>query len=201
MKQRLFFYLVGIFIMGLGVALTIKADLGVGAWDALNVGLENTFGLTIGKWVIIVGVVLLFVNAIIVKGRPKFLAAITFVLIGFSIDFWMLQVFDKLIPDLLVTKFVILSFGIFMLAMGVAMYLQAEFPVNPIDNLMLSLHERFHFSLMKSRLIGELSALLIAFLLHGPIGIGTIIIALTVGPLIQLCNASFETLFTKKNFG
>ncbi|MED4460968.1 YczE/YyaS/YitT family protein [Metabacillus fastidiosus] len=201
MKQRLFFYLVGIFIMGLGVALTIKADLGVGAWDALNVGLENTFGLTIGKWVIIVGVVLLFVNAIIVKGRPKFLAAITFVLIGFSIDFWMLQVFDELIPDSLATKFVILSFGIFMLAMGVAMYLQAEFPVNPIDNLMLSLHERFHFSLMKSRLIGELSALLIAFLLHGPIGIGTIIIALTVGPLIQLCNASFETLFTKKNFG
>ncbi|MED4401901.1 YitT family protein [Metabacillus fastidiosus] len=201
MKQRLFFYLVGIFIMGLGVALTIKADLGVGAWDALNVGLENTFGLTIGKWVIIVGVVLLFVNAIIVKGKPKFLAAITFVLIGFSIDFWMLQVFDELIPDSLATKFVILSFGIFMLAMGVAMYLQAEFPVNPIDNLMLSLHERFHFSLMKSRLIGELSALLIAFLLHGPIGIGTIIIALTVGPLIQLCNASFETLFTKKNFG
>ncbi|MEC2075326.1 YczE/YyaS/YitT family protein [Metabacillus fastidiosus] len=201
MKQRLFFYLVGIFIMGLGVALTIKANLGVGAWDALNVGLENTFGLTIGKWVIIVGVVLLFVNAIIVKGRPKFFAAITFVLIGFSIDFWMLQVFDELIPDSLATKFVILSFGIFMLAMGVAMYLQAEFPVNPIDNLMLSLHERFHFSLMKSRLIGELSALLIAFLLHGPIGIGTIIIALTVGPLIQLCNASFETLFTKKNFG
>ena len=73
--RSLFFFL-GIFILTFGICLTIKAELGVGAWDALNVALTEWIGLTIGTWVIIDGAVLLFVNAILLKKKTRTFSAI-----------------------------------------------------------------------------------------------------------------------------
>ncbi|PGT79086.1 YitT family protein [Bacillus sp. AFS040349] len=188
MKIRILFYLIGLFLMGFGVTLTIKADLGAGAWDALNVGLSNVIGLTVGSWVIIIGVILIFINALIVRGKPKLLAVVTILLIGFSVDFWLIVVMNKVHLSTLVLQVISLIAGIILIAIGVAMYLQTKFPANPIDQLMISLHERFHLNFMIAKTIGEVTALILAFILQGPIGIGTIIITFLIGPMIQWLN-------------
>jgi uncharacterized protein len=188
MKIKILFYLIGLFLMGFGVTLTIKADLGAGAWDALNVGLSNVIGLTVGSWVIIIGVILIFINALIVRGKPKFLAVVTILLIGFSVDFWLIVVMNKVQLSTLVLQVISLISGIMLIAVGVAMYLQTKFPANPIDQLMISLHERFHLNFMIAKTIGEVTALILAFILQGPIGIGTIIITFLIGPMIQWLN-------------
>ncbi|MCM3442658.1 YitT family protein [Metabacillus halosaccharovorans] len=186
MKIRVFFYLIGLFFMGLGVTFTIKANLGAGAWDALNVGLSKVIGLTVGSWVFVIGVILMFINAFITKGRPKFLAIITILLIGFFVDFWMLVVFKNMFLDGMLKQVVSLLLGIFFIALGVSMYLQTKFPANPIDQLMISLHERFSLNFMVAKTIGEVVALILAFIFQGPIGIGTIIITFLIGPIIQM---------------
>ena len=188
MKIRILFYLIGLFLMGFGVTLTIKADLGAGAWDALNVGLSNKIGLTVGSWVIIIGIVLMFLNAFIVNGKPKLLALVTILLIGFSVDFWLMAVMGNFQYELIIHKVLSLIGGIVFIAIGVAMYLQTKFPANPIDQLMISLHERFQLNFMVAKTIGEVSALILAFFLQGPIGIGTIIITFLIGPIIQYIN-------------
>jgi uncharacterized protein len=91
---RFLFFIIGLFIMTFGVCLTIKADLGAGAWDALNVALTEKIGFTIGTWVMVAGAVLIIVNAFLLKKRPDILAVITFVFIGSLIDFWMKTTFD-----------------------------------------------------------------------------------------------------------
>jgi uncharacterized membrane protein YczE len=188
MKIRILFYVIGLFLIGFGVTLTIKADLGAGAWDALNVGLSNAFGLTVGSWVIIIGIILMFLNAFIVKGRPKFFSLITILFIGFSVDFWLVFLLKNVEFDLFLHQVLSLIGGILILAVGVAMYLQTHFAVNPIDQLMISLNERFRLSYMTAKTIGELSALILAFALQGPIGIGTLIITFFIGPIIELIN-------------
>ncbi|MFC0272887.1 YitT family protein [Metabacillus herbersteinensis] len=197
MKIRLLFYMVGLFFIGFGATLTIKADIGAGAWDALNVGLAESFGLTVGSWVILIGLTLIFVNAFISKHRPIYFAVITIVLIGFSVDFWLLFIFKNLVLDSLSMKFLVLVVGILAIAVGVAMYLQTKFPANPIDQLMIVLHERFSIKLMTAKTIGELSALLFAFLLKGPIGVGTILITFSIGPLIQLFHVPVAKLLER----
>lgn len=188
MKIRIVFYLIGLFLMGFGVTLTIKADLGAGAWDALNVGLSNVIGLTVGSWVIIIGVILIFINALIVRGKPKFLAVVTILLIGFSVDFWLIVVMSNVHLSTLLLQVISLIAGIILISIGVAMYLQTKFPANPIDQLMISLHERFHLNFMIAKTIGEVTALILAFILQGPIGVGTIIITFLIGPIIQWIN-------------
>src|SRR3954447_26499573 len=89
---RTLFFIIGLFIMTFGVCLTIKAELGAGAWDALNVALTEWVGLTIGAWVIIEGAVLIIVNALLLKKRPEILSLLTIILVGSSVDFWILIV-------------------------------------------------------------------------------------------------------------
>lgn len=193
-KVRMLFYLVGLIILSMGVSLTIKSDMGAGPWDALNVGLSNTFGLTVGNWVIIVGLILIVLNGFLLKERPDFLAIFTIVIVGFFIDFWLGYVFDNLNPENLVTKLIILFLGLIFLAFGIATYLQSKYPLIPIDRFMLSIQFRLKVNLMVAKTLGELTALVLALIFKGPIGIGTLIIALSVGPFIQIFAPRLERL-------
>lgn len=189
MKYRLAFYVIGLFVLSFGVTLTIHADLGAGAWDALNVGLTDQIGLTVGSWIFIVGILVILLNALIMKEAPKILGVFTILLVGFFVDFWMLYVFHDFSLQNMIYKVTILFTGIITIAIGVSIYLQTSFPANPIDQLMITLQKRFGLSLMAAKTIGEVGALVLALLFAGPIGLGTIIITFAIGPLIQVCNA------------
>jgi len=182
---RTLFFIVGLFILSFGVSLTIKADLGAGAWDALNVGLEHGVGLTVGTWVIIVGMILIVSNALLAKERPDFLALITVTILGPMIDFW-LQVF---MADWVFTSFLaqlgVLIMGVVFVSLGIATYIQPKLPLIPIDNFMVSIQKRFNLQITKAKTITEAFALLMAFLFGGPIGIGTVVILFMLGPTIQ----------------
>jgi uncharacterized protein len=194
---RFIFFITGLFIMTFGVCLTIKADLGVGAWDALNVALTEMVGLTIGTWVMIDGAVLIFVNALLLKRRPEFLSLLTIIIIGSLVDFWILIVFKSWVVSGFIIQLVTLVLGLFIIGVGAAIYLQAKFPASPIDSFMLAIKERFRVNLMAAKTIGELTALVPALFLRGPIGFGTIIITFLIGPFIQICFPYFEKLLKR----
>lgn len=192
---RILFYLIGLLILCLGITFAIESGLGAGAWDALAVGEFRTIGLTVGKWVIINNAIILLINAILQKKRPDWLAAITFTLIGLFIDFWLKLKLEDLFSGSIVTRYVQLILAILFMTFGIAIYLQAKFPLSPIDNLMISLNIRFGVSIAIAKTIGEVFALVIAFLLHGSIGIGTILITFTIGPLLQWFKKPIEKLY------
>ncbi|MED3624870.1 YczE/YyaS/YitT family protein [Neobacillus thermocopriae] len=189
---RLAFYCIGLFIMTFGVCMTIKADLGAGAWDALNVALTDHLGLSIGRWVMIDGAILVFINALLVKRKPDLLSFLTIIVIGFMVDFWMYMIFESWQIQPFIIKLITLISGILIIGMGISCYLQAKYPQSPIDNFMLALKERFHISIGMAKTIGELTAFIPALLLKGPIGIGTIIITFAIGPSIQLFFPFFD---------
>ncbi|KMJ57682.1 hypothetical protein AB685_15950 [Bacillus sp. LL01] len=194
---RALFYLIGLFVLSFGISLTIKSDLGAGAWDALNVGLFTSFGLTVGSWVFIVGIILIAVNAWLHKSKPDYLAVITIFLVGVFIDFWLIQVFGAWFPVGMVLRFVVLLAGMVIMAVGISAYLQAKFPVIPIDNLMLGIQNRLKVKMMTAKTIGEVCALVFALIFKGPIGIGTFIITFGIGPLIQIFYPRLENLYRK----
>lgn len=194
---RVLFFIIGLTVLSFGVSMTIKAGLGTGAWDALNVGLSETVGLTPGSWVVIVGIILIFVNAALVKRRPDVAAVITLLITGVLIDFWILRVFDELVVTGYVKQTVIFLLGMVTLSLGLAIYLQAKLPLIPIDNFMMALRERFGLNLMVAKTLGEVIALSAAFIFKGPIGIGTLVVTFAIGPLIQFFFPFFEKLLNK----
>ncbi|MCA1022334.1 membrane protein [Halobacillus litoralis] len=192
-----FFYLAGLIVIAMGVTLTIKSNLGAGAWDAVNVGLTEQIGLTIGTWVMVIGGFLIVTNAWIAKEKPDLPAVITILVLGKFIDFWMLQVFDHLVFQAFFMKLMTLILGIVIIAIGVSLYLQPKFSLNPVDGFMVALQKRFGFSITKAKTLTESFALVLALVLGGPIGIGTIVILLGIGPCIQFFDSKANYMMNK----
>lgn len=196
-RKRILFYVIGLIILAFGISLTIKADIGAGAWDALNVGLSQTIGLTVGIWVFLVGFIVLFVNGILLKKMPDFLSLVTIFIIGMFIDFWLLVVLVNWVPEGFGWKFLVLLCGLIIASAGIAIYLQAAFPLSPLDHLMIAISTRFNVRVGVAKTIGELTGLVLAFVFHGPIGVGTILVTLLIGPFIQWFFPKFERLMKK----
>jgi uncharacterized membrane protein YczE len=194
---RFLFFMIGIAILTFGASLTLKASLGAGPWDALAAGQAKASGFTVGTWVIINGLVLLFINAYLMQKQPQYFAIITFFLIGTMIDFWLLKVLKEYNPQDLVHRASVLMLGIVLIAIGVTMYLHSHFPINPIDHFMVAIHTKFGVSLMAAKTMAEMFALVFAILLKGPIGIGTLIVAFTIGPIIQFFYGPVERFMHK----
>ena len=201
MKRRFMFFTIGLFILTMGVALIIKSGLGASAWDALAVGESNMFGFTVGTAVFINGIVLIGLNALIMKKKPDVLAAGSILVIGMLIDFWLLVVFNNYAPEMLMNQLFALASGILTMGLGIAIYLQAKFPASPMDTLMVAIHTRFGLNLRNSRIISEGFALSLAFLFRGDIGIGTIIVTLLLGFVVQYSFPLFEQLYQRKPMG
>ncbi|WP_226038230.1 YczE/YyaS/YitT family protein [Aquibacillus saliphilus] len=192
---RALMYIIGLIILSLGVTLTIKSDMGIGAWDALNVGL-STIMFTVGTWVILVGIILIIINSILLKHKPDLYALITIFVVGFGVDFWLI-VFKNFNPQNFGLKILIFSLGMFLLALGISVYLQAKFAPVPIDNLMIAIHTRFGVRMSVAKTIGELIALTFALIFKGPIGIGTILVTFLIGPIIHVLHPRIEKIFAR----
>ncbi|PGY15779.1 membrane protein [Bacillus sp. AFS031507] len=137
---RFLFFIFGLAMMTFGVCMTIEvADIGVGAWDALNVILTEKVGLSVGKWVMIDGAVLVIVVSLLLKKRPDLLSLLTIIIIGSLVDFWLGTVFELFEVNELMGKIGMLLMGILIIGFGASIYIQAKFPQSPIDNFMLAI--------------------------------------------------------------
>ncbi|WP_209124194.1 YitT family protein [Alkalihalobacillus sp. BA299] len=184
--RRSLSYVIGLFILAVGITFTIISNLGAGAWDALSVGLSARFGWTVGTWVILIGVILIIINALLAWARPEIHSLITVILLGYFIDFWLLIVFQDIRLTELPIQAAVLLLGVTIMGLGIATYLQADFAIIPIDRLMLNLKRLFRLRLMGAKTLAEIIALIAALFIGGPIGIGTIVVTLSIGPLIQV---------------
>ncbi|MBM7552068.1 YczE/YyaS/YitT family protein [Thalassobacillus pellis] len=180
------FYVTGLIFLSFGISLMILADLGVGPWDAFFVGLKLNLGLTVGTWMFIGGFILILINAFLLDKKPDFSAIITIFMIGIFIDFWLLIVFADINELLLPMRISLLLGGIVIIASGISLYLQANYARNPIDNLMMAVQFRTGKSLSFSKTVIEVSIMIVAIIIGGPIGVGTVIVAFAIGPLIQM---------------
>ena len=194
---RSIFYSIGLLILSFGATLTIKANLGAGPWDALNVGLSQLIGLTIGSWIVIIGILLIFINAYLMRKKPELLSLFTVFILGFFVDFWMAHLLHHFNYFYFFNQLILLIVGLLIVGLGIALYLQASFPLNPIDHFMVSVQKKFGLNIMAAKLIGEVLALVFALLVNGPIGVGTVIIAFGIGPAIQFFHPYCHSIMNK----
>ena len=86
MPLRIGFFLVGLLIMGLGISLIAISNFGNGSWDAVNIGLSEKTGLSIGLCMNIVAIIQIIIGSIINKEFPNLATMITSICLGAFID-------------------------------------------------------------------------------------------------------------------
>ena len=172
----------GFAIFGLSIALLIRANLGTSPWVMLTVALSQMFGLSTGTLTVIIGFAVLMVVIVLREGIGwGTLGNILF--IGPWIDLSLRFIPSEI--DVLLIQFVMLIISALLMGLASAMYIGVNAGAGPRDSLMLALTRTSGWSLRRARATIELVVLFVGWALGGPIGIGTIVFALIIGPSVQ----------------
>lgn len=189
------FYVIGLIVLALGISMTIKGyRLGVGPWDVFHIGLQQNLGLTIGSWSIISGLVIVVVTAYYLKKWPQLGTWLNMVLLGLFIDF-----FNWIIPDFesLSAQTIIFVLGVIVMSYGVGLYVSPNMGAGPRDSLMLIFVEKFGISIKVVRTAIEVIVAILGWILGGPVGIGTVVIALFIGQFVHFTLPQSRKLLMK----
>lgn len=188
MVRRLVQLYVGLHLYGLGCALEVRGNLGLDPWDAFHQGVSRHSGLAIGTIVIIVGAAVLLLWWPL-RQWPGLGTVSNVVFVGLAMN-WALA----LIPyeSSLWVRIPELGGGILLLGVATGMYIGAAFGPGPRDGLMTGLARRTGRSIRLVRTGLELTVLASGWLLGGTVGIGTVLFALTIGPLVHVFMPIFE---------
>ncbi|EHJ01230.1 protein of unknown function DUF161 [Clostridium sp. DL-VIII] len=186
LKNRIIIFVLGIIILTLGVSLTIKANLGAGSWDSVNVGLSNKFSLSVGSFGFIIAIIMTIIAGGLRKGRFNFYTLATAFVLSSCTDFWLIVVSKIQFNNGLIERLVCLLIGILILSVGLAIYLTPNLAPNSIDDCMMAFRQRFNLSVGVAKFLVDVLGIIIALIVSGPIGIGTIAITFSVGPLVNI---------------
>jgi uncharacterized membrane protein YczE len=189
MPRRIAQLLVGLFLYGAGCALTVEAGLGVDPWTVFAEGLSMRTGIGIGWITNIVGffVLLLWIP---LRQKPGVGTIANILLVGTS-----MQLVLDVIPPVtgFVAQLATLLGGILLVALASGLYIGARFGPGPRDGLMTGLNARLGWPIWLCRALVELSVLLVGWVLGGTVGIGTVLFAVLIGPLVHVALPLFDT--------
>ncbi|WP_240449875.1 YitT family protein [Streptomyces sp. S1] len=172
---------VGLTLYGVSSALLVRGSLGLEPWGVLHQGLAEKTGLTIGVVSIVVGAVVLLLW-IPIRQRPGLGTVSNVFVIGLAMDGTLALVPES---DGLAVRVPLLVLGIVLNGVATGLYIAARFGPGPRDGLMTGLHRLTGRSIRLVRTALEVAVVATGFLLGGSVGIGTVLYALSIGPLAQ----------------
>lgn len=180
--------LAGLILFGIGIACMAEADMGLGPWEVFHQGIARQTGLALGTVSILVGIPILLAWFPLGE-RPGVGTVLNILLIGTSTN-----VALGMIPPVVgqPQQLLLMLAGVVTIAAGSGLYLASDLGPGPRDGLMTGLHFRFGWSIRRARTAVELTVLLLGFLAGGTIGLGTIVFALAIGPLVQVALRVFD---------
>ena len=180
---------VGLLLYGLGCALEVRGNLGLDPWDVFHQGLSRHLHIAIGTVVIIVGAAVLVLWWPL-RQWPGLGTLSNVVFVGLSMN-WSLA----LIPysGRLWARIPEMCGGVLLLGVAAGMYIGAAFGPGPRDGLMTGFARRTKRSIRLVRTLLEVTVLAAGWALGGTVGVGTVLFAVSIGPLAQLFLPIFDT--------
>jgi uncharacterized membrane protein YczE len=180
--RRLVQLFAGLTLYGWSMAMLVRSELGLDPWDVFHDGVSRWTGLSFGTVVILVGLAVLALW-IPLRQWPGLGTVANAVVIGLVTDLG-LAVLST--PDSLLARGGLLVGGVVLNGLAGGMYIGSQFGAGPRDGLMTGLVRRTGRSIRLVRTSLEITVLALGWLLGGVVGVGTVLYALAIGPLVQL---------------
>ena len=189
MVRRVLQLLIGLVLYGAGCALTVEAGLGVDPWTVFAQGLSIHTGIGIGWVTNIVGFLVLLLW-IPLHQKPGIGTVANILLVGTSMQvvLWLLAPVTGL-----TLQIGVLLGGILLVAVASGLYIGARFGPGPRDGLMTGLHARLGWPIWVCRALVEVAVLALGWLLGGTVGIGTVLFAALIAPLVHIALPLLDT--------
>lgn len=184
--RRTLVSLIGLMLCGVGVALFLWTGLGVDPASVFELGIGKVFHISYGTSAAVINVVILIVVFFIDKSYINISSILAIFGIGYTADIVsdLLQNLNFRMSNLGI-KLIFVLIGLTIMAFGIATYIRADLGVGAIDLISEIISEKVKLQYRIVRIVGDISFVVIGFLLGGTFGIGTIVAAFMTGPVVQ----------------
>lgn len=182
--KGLVLYLVGVVFMPLGVVFTINAHLGAGGYDALNFAIADRLNIDVSYSIYLTAGLVVLITAAIRRQFPRLTTFVTSFFLGLTTNMWK-SLCSTIQSDVLWIQILIFIFGLIIIAFAVAAYILSKFPTNPTDDFVVALTEK-KWPVRYAKMFLDGICVVLAFILGGEIGFGTILCTLGLGPIIDV---------------
>jgi len=184
--SRVAWLVTGLFLCACGIVLFLESELGLPPWDVLHQGLAEQLGISFGAANVIVSVVVLLL-AWRLKANIGLGTLLNATLIGtFVIGLTAIDAVDALSEESLGVRIGLIAVALVCFGVGSAFYICASLGAGPRDSLMLVTSRGLGIRVGTARTGLELAALGVGFLLGGTVGVGTLVFAVGIGPVVEV---------------
>jgi len=177
--------ILGLFTYAMGVYLTLQASIGLGPWEVLAMGIAGKFGLIFGNATLGVSAVILVMD-VLMKERIGIGTVLNTIICSKAVDLynWL-----ELVPkqENLAASIAVMIAGMFTVALGQLIYISTGLGCGPRDSFVIGVGKRLNkwpIGLVQNTVL--MAALLIGWLLGGPVGLGTLLSVVGLGATMQL---------------
>lgn len=171
--------LLGLVLFGIGIALMVAADLGLGPWDVFHKAVSDLTGINIGRILILTSLAVM-VGFVALGERMGLGTVLNTFVIGLTLDRFLPLLGT---PSAMWWRIVLMVSGPIVIAIGSGFYIGAGLGPGPRDGLMTGLARR-GISVGKARTVIEVVVLAVGLILGGSFGIGTLWFTLGIGPMV-----------------
>lgn len=210
LKRRIFMSLFGVIICAISVGIFKIAALGVDPFQSLMSGLDKLIPISFGTLYVIVNVVLLLFSIFADRHNIGIATFINLFLLGYITQFTYDFLQTIIVDPSMVTRVICLVVGIVIICFGSAFYMTADLGVSTYDAVAIVMSGKWQLGKFKYiRICTDLVCVvlgIVLFLIGGGtialiptiVGVGTIITAFFMGPLIEFFNEKFARPFLNK---
>lgn len=182
--------LFGCLLIALGTVLMLYADLGLNPWGILHQGISIQTPLTFGQASQALGFSII-IFCLFFKVVPGIGTVMNMYFVGKFIDI-LKDIPLFVIPRSLILKLIMLILGLILMAFGMFFYIKENLGAGPKDGLMILINKKTNLDIGVVRTIMEVTAVLLGYMMGGRFGIGTIIVALALGPTLRYIFKKFN---------
>lgn len=188
MTLRLIQLVVGLALFGVGCAVMVDAGVGLDPWTVFSQGVSELTGLGIG-WVVNITGFLVLLLWIPLRQRPGIGTVANILVVGTAMQLTLPLLST---PESFVLQLAMFLAGVLLVGVSSGIYIGARLGPGPRDGLMTGLNARFGWPIWACRLGVEASVLVVGWLLGGTVGLGTVLFAVLIGPVVHASLPLFD---------
>lgn len=199
--KRMGIMTLSILLMGFAVSVFSYSGMGVDPYTALNMSISEKIGISFGFWQMCLNGAILILVGIVANKLISMGTIFNMIGVGYVCEFFT-GIYDAILPTEkpLALRIVCMALGVFLLSLSASLYFNCKLGVSPYDALGFVMEEKSKLKYKWCRVATDLICTIGAFSMGGPIGVGTVVTAFFMGPVVSFCDNSISKKVLKHNF-
>ena len=191
--KRMMLMFMSILLMGFAVSIFSYSGMGVDPFTALNMSIADKLNMSFGFLQMCINGGILILVALVARKLISLGTVVNMVGVGYVCEFFT-NIYDEILPKepSFILKAFAMALGVFLLSLSASLYFNCKMGVSPYDALGFVMEDNVKLKYKWCRVATDLLCTAGAFVLGGPIGIGTVVTAFFMGPVVSFCDTAIS---------